>query len=61
MRYQHKPTIITTNLEYEQWYELFGRKSLVDALLDRLRHQCTTIRIDGDSLRTPNEGIPDKK
>ncbi|MBT4080021.1 MAG: ATP-binding protein, partial [Gammaproteobacteria bacterium] len=52
---------ITTNLEYEQWYELFGRKSLVDALLDRLRHQCTTIRIDGDSLRTPNEGIPDKK
>jgi len=25
----------------------------VDALLDRLRHQCITIRIDGPSLREP--------
>lgn len=55
MRYNRKSTIITTNLEYDDWYELFGRKALVDALLDRLRHHCTTIRIDGASLRTPSE------
>lgn len=51
--YGKKSTIITTNLDYPEWYELFGRKSLVDALLDRLKHYCITIRIDGPSLRTP--------
>jgi DNA replication protein DnaC len=38
LRYAHKPSLITTNLEYPHWYELFQRKSLVDALLDRLHH-----------------------
>ena len=57
-RYHRKSTIITTNLEYDQWYELFQRKSLVDALLDRLRHRCITIRIDGPSLREPSEKQP---
>jgi hypothetical protein len=35
------------------WYELFEKKHLVDALLDRLRHRCITINIDGPSLRSP--------
>lgn len=52
-RYQRKPTIITTNLDYDQWYEFLGQKSMVEALLDRLRHHCHTIRIDGPSLRHP--------
>ena len=52
-RYGKKATIITTNLDYPAWYELFDNKSLVDALLDRLNHYCITIRIDGPSLRTP--------
>lgn len=51
MRYGKTVTIITTNLEYEQWYELFKNKPLVDALLDRLQHRCITIKIEGDSLR----------
>jgi DNA replication protein DnaC len=46
-------TIITTNLDYEEWYGFLGQKPMVAALLDRLRHRCTTIRIDGPSLRTP--------
>jgi DNA replication protein DnaC len=51
MRYGRKSTLITTNLDYEEWYELFQRKPLVDALLDRLQHHCITIRLDGPSLR----------
>jgi len=43
------------NLDYPDWYELFQRKSLVDALLDRLQHHCITIRIDGPSLRVPDD------
>ena len=53
MRYKRKSTIITTNLDYESWYQLFKRKSLVDALLDRLKHHCITLEIDGPSLRAP--------
>lgn len=53
-RHEKKSTIITTNLDYPEWYGLFERKSLVDALLDRLKHRCVTIRIDGPSLRTPS-------
>lgn len=51
-RYGRKSTIITTNLDYTDWYDLFRKKSLVDALLDRLKHYCITIRIDGPSLRS---------
>jgi DNA replication protein DnaC len=47
-------TVITTNLEPPDWYELFQKKTLVDALLDRLQHHCITIRIDGPSLRSPD-------
>ena len=53
LRYGTRPTLITTNLDYPDWYELFQRKPLVDALLDRLQHHCITIRIDGPSLRVP--------
>lgn len=52
LRYGRVSTIITTNLDYPQWYELFNNKPLVDALLDRLQHHCITIRIDGPSLRS---------
>jgi DNA replication protein DnaC len=50
-RYRRRPTIITTNLEYTEWGSFLGNKTLVSALLSRLRHQCHTVRIDGPSLR----------
>ncbi|MEK7993670.1 MAG: IS21-like element helper ATPase IstB [Planctomycetota bacterium] len=52
-RYRRKPTIITTNLEFEEWHTNLGNKALVAALLNRLCHQCHTIRIKGPSLRDP--------
>jgi len=54
-RYGKKATIITTNLEYDQWYDFLGQKDMVGALLDRLRHRCHTVEIDGPSLRTPQD------
>lgn len=47
-----RSTIITTNLEFENWYDILQPKSMVDALLDRLRHRCCIIPINGSSLRT---------
>lgn len=52
-RYGKKATIITTNLNYDDWYGFLGQKEMVGALLDRLRHRCHTIRIEGSSLRSP--------
>jgi len=53
-RYCRKATIITTNLDYDEWHNFLGNKALCDALLSRLRHQCHTVRIDGPSLRDPS-------
>jgi len=57
-RYNRVSTILTTNLDLPDWYELFQKKPLVDALLDRLQHHCVTIRIDGPSLRSPEPPPP---
>ncbi len=53
MRYGRVSTILTFNLDYPRWYELFDNKPMVDALLDCLQHHCITIRIDVPSLRAP--------
>lgn len=53
-RYRRKSTIITTNLDYDEWHNFLGNKALCEALLSRLRHQCHTVRIDGPSLREPS-------
>ena len=52
-RYRRKATVISTNLDFEEWHTFLGNKALVDALLSRLRHQCHTLRINGPSLREP--------
>ncbi len=52
-RYRHRPTIITTNLSYDEWSNFLGNPQMVDALLGRLRHFCHTVAIDGPSLRDP--------
>jgi len=53
-RYRRRPTLITTNLPYDDWYGFLGNKHMVAALLDRLRHHCHTISIEGPSLRDPS-------
>ena len=50
-RHHRHPTIISTNLHYDEWHGFLGNKPLVDALLSRLRERCHTVKIDGPSLR----------
>src|SRR3954466_10977801 len=57
-RYHRHSTIITTNLVYDEWQSFLGNKSMVEALLSRVRHYCHTVTIDGPSLRDP-QGCPD--
>jgi DNA replication protein DnaC len=51
-RYRRRAAI-TTNLDYDDGLNFLGNKHMVTALLSRLCHQCTTIKIDGPSLLEP--------
>ena len=50
-RYLTGSTIITSQLAFEQWYEVFGEPTVADAICDRLFHNAHKIRIGGDSMR----------
>lgn len=50
-RHHHRPTLITTNLDYISWPDFLGNQALTEALLSRVRERCHTIRIDGPCLR----------
>jgi len=50
-RYLTGSLIITTNLEFERWTEVFGDERLTAALLDRLTHKCHILEMNGESYR----------
>ena len=50
-RYEKKSTIITTNITFNKWGEVFSDNVLANAILDRLLHHSTIINITGNSYR----------
>jgi DNA replication protein DnaC len=50
-RYERGSMIVTTNLDFVRWKEIFGDEALTGALLDRLTHRCHIIEMNGDSYR----------
>jgi DNA replication protein DnaC len=50
-RYEQGSTIVTSNLPFEQWTEVFGCERLTGALLDRLTHHVHILEMNGDSYR----------
>lgn len=56
-RYRKKPTIITSNLGYDEWSTVLPQRALASALKSRVTDQCHVIRIEGPTLRGgPREG-----
>ncbi len=53
-RYERNSTIITTNINFSQWDEIFGDPLIADAIIDRLLHHATVITIKGKSYRLQN-------
>jgi DNA replication protein DnaC len=49
--YEQQSLMITTNLPFQQWTEVFGSERLTGALLDRLTHRCHIIEANGESYR----------
>ena len=50
-RYTNKSTIVTTNMHFSRWGEVFSDNALASAVLDRLLHYSHIIRITGNSYR----------
>ena len=49
--YERVPFIITTNLKFADWVQVFGSERLTAALLDRLTHHTHIIELIGESHR----------
>jgi DNA replication protein DnaC len=51
LRAASKSTIITSNLTFERWDEVFGDAALTSALVDRLTYKAILIDMEGESYR----------
>ena len=50
-RYERGSILVTTNLPFDEWTEVFGSERLTGALLDRLSHHVHILEMNGDSYR----------
>jgi DNA replication protein DnaC len=57
-RHERRSTIISTNLAFKQWNQVFPGAACVAALVDRFAQHCYVIDIDGDSWRQKSAGTP---
>ena len=51
-RYERGSVLVTSNLPFVEWTEVFGSERLTGALLDRLTHHVDILEMNGDSYRT---------
>ena len=61
-RYERGSTLVTTNLPFDEWTEVFGSERLTGALLDRLTHHVNILEMNGESYRLnqkPQASNPD--
>lgn len=54
MRYEKRSTILTTNVNFKSWDEIFQEPKLANAILDRILHHATVVTIVGESYRLKN-------
>ncbi|MTI65883.1 MAG: AAA family ATPase [Firmicutes bacterium] len=52
LRAERKSTIITSNLSFNRWDEIFNDPVLTAAMVDRLTHKSYVINMNGNSYRT---------
>jgi len=51
LRAERKSTIITTNLSFDRWNEIFNDAVLTAALIDRMTHKSYVLNMNGESYR----------
>lgn len=50
-RYENKSTIITTNINFGEWDDIFGDPVIANAIVDRILHHAKVVTINGKSYR----------
>ena len=50
-RHERKPVMITTNMGFGDWTQIFGDPSMTAALLDRVTHKAHVINCTWESYR----------
>lgn len=49
--HERRSFLLTSNLEFSRWIEVFGEATLTAALLDRLTHRAHVFALEGESYR----------
>ncbi len=50
-RYERSSSLITSNLAFSDWGQVFQGERMTAALLDRLTHRCHIFEMNGESYR----------
>lgn len=59
-RYERKSLLLTSNLAFSEWGQVFQGERMTAALLDRLTHRCSIFEMNGESYRF-RESMKNKK
>ena len=54
-RYERGSVLVTSNLPFDEWTEVFGSERLTGALLDRLTHRVHILEMNGESYKAQAE------
>jgi len=50
-RYERRSLLVTSNLPFSEWGQVFQGERMTAALLDRLTHRCHILEMNGESFR----------
>jgi DNA replication protein DnaC len=59
-RYERGSLLVTSNLPFSEWGQIFQGERMTAALLDRLTHHCHILEMNGESYRF-RESMKSKK
>ncbi len=59
-RYERRSLLVTSNLAFGEWGQVFQGERMTAALLDRLTHRCAIFEMNGESFRF-RESMKSKK